>query len=214
MNPHSRIGALGEVALPVRPPRLSAVLAGLGLGLGLASAMGQSPVPAEKPKAPAASEVPVINAWLREQSPAWADWDFGAQLRARYERKDDGGSDGRYAADDFLKETPPGRFNDNAFLLLREKLHVGYTPVPWCTVFLEGRDSSSSGDRRDPNPGADVLDVHQAYLRLGQRGEFPLFATVGRQELLYADERMVGIGDWGNLGRVFDAAKLRWEGAS
>ncbi|MBL9136050.1 MAG: alginate export family protein [Verrucomicrobiales bacterium] len=168
--------------------------------------------PSDKPKAVPAVETPPINAWLREQSPSWAAWDIGVQLRARYERKDDGGSDGRYAADDFLKETPPGRFNDNAFLLLREKIHVGYTPVSWCSVFLEGRDSSSTGDRRDPNPGADVLDLHQAYLRLGQRGDFPLIATLGRQELLYADERMVGIGDWGNLGRVFDAAKLRWDG--
>src|SRR5439155_1300650 len=51
----------------------------------------------------------------------------------------------------------------------------------------------------------------QAYVALGNSAEFPLSAKVGRQELAFGDERLVGASDWSNLGRVFDAAKLRYE---
>jgi hypothetical protein len=34
---------------------------------------------------------------------------------------------------------------------------------------------------------------------------------VGRQELSYGDERLIGAFGWNNIGRVFDAAKLRWQ---
>jgi len=33
---------------------------------------------------------------------------------------------------------------------------------------------------------------------------------VGRQVLLYGDERLIGPSDWTNLSRTFDAVKLRW----
>lgn len=76
---------------------------------------------------------------------------------------------------------------------------------------MQGRDSSSSGDKRNPNPGADQFDLYQAFVTLGSPQEFPLTLKVGRQELQYGDERLVGTGDWGNLGRSFDAVKLRYE---
>ncbi|HXJ76649.1 MAG TPA: alginate export family protein, partial [Candidatus Dormibacteraeota bacterium] len=39
--------------------------------------------------------------------------------------------------------------------------------------------------------------------------EFPLSLKVGRQELSYGEERIIGAFGWNNIGRVFDAAKLR-----
>jgi hypothetical protein len=41
--------------------------------------------------------------------------------------------------------------------------------------------------------------------------EFPVSLKVGRQELAYGDERLVGAFAWNNIGRVFDAAKLCWQ---
>src|SRR5439155_159608 len=40
---------------------------------------------------------------------------------------------------------------------------------------------------------------------------FPLIAKIGRQELSYGDERLIGASDWTNVRRTFDAAKLRYE---
>ena len=46
---------------------------------------------AEQLKA-AASSPTVLNEWLRQESAVFDAWDFGAQFRARYETKEDGGS--------------------------------------------------------------------------------------------------------------------------
>jgi hypothetical protein len=53
---------------------------------------------------------------------------------------------------------------------------------------------------------ADRLDVPQAYLAWTPRDEFRL--AVGRQELAFADERLVGAVQWTNVNRSFDGARL------
>ena len=155
------------------------------------------------PKA-AAPSAGLANDWLREQNQAFTPWDIGGQVRTRYEVKEDGGS---FPARDFRKT---GVDNDNSYLLLREKVHLGYN-APWFSAYVEARDSSTTGDDRNPNPEADPFDLHQAFVTVGNAKQFPLTAKVGRQELVYGDERLIGNGDWNNLGRVFDAAKLRYE---
>jgi Alginate export len=71
--------------------------------------------------------------------------------------------------------------------------------------------------KRGDGPEADIVDQHQAYITLGNHKEFPLSLKVGRQELIYGEERLVGAYAWNNIGRVFDTAKLRlqteWFGA-
>lgn len=158
---------------------------------------------------PAASQKPaaragLINDWLRQENDAFAAWNLGGQVRLRYEVKDKAGF---VANSDFTKNLD----NSNDYFLLREKIHVGYTPVSWLNLYVEGRDASSHSDKRNPSPEKDVLDLHQAAIAFGDVKKFPFLLKVGRQELLYGDERFIGIGDWSNTGRSFDAAKLRFE---
>lgn len=169
---------------------------------GAEPAATTTPASATPPK-PAAS-AGLANDWLREHNQSLTPWDIGGQVRARYEVKDGGGS---FPVRDFRRS---GVDNDNSYFLLREKLHVGYTDN-WFSAYVEGRDSSTTGDDRNPNPEADGADLHQAYVGLGNAKNFPLTAKIGRQEFVYGDERLVGNADWNNLGRVFDAAKLRYE---
>jgi hypothetical protein len=75
---------------------------------------------------------------------------------------------------------------------------------------VQGRDSHAESDERVPGE-TDTFDLHQAYLRLGDPKRFPLSLKIGRQEMLYGDERYLGISDWSNVGRSFDAAKVRYE---
>ena len=146
----------------------------------------------------------LFNEWLRQQDLYNSAWDVGMQLRLRYEAKDNFFS----GANDFKKITANP---DNSYLLERLKPRVGYT-AEWFSIFVEGRGSSTTGDDRDPNPESDgPMDLHQAYVTLGNHKEFPLSFKVGRQELSYGDERLIGAFDWNNLGRTFDAAKLRWQ---
>jgi hypothetical protein len=164
--------------------------------------------PAAPYPAPAATGPGLLNDWLRQQSPQFKSWDIGGQVRVRFEHKEHFAAPGQAGAVDFRRT---GGNSDNTYWLLREKFHVGYTPCPWFSVYAEARDSSSQGDDRDPNPEADSLDLHQGFFTLGNAKEFPLTAKLGRQELNYGDERLIGGFDWNNVGRVFDAAKLRYE---
>ncbi len=150
----------------------------------------------------------ILNDWLRDQSPSFQKWDLGGQLRMRYEMKENAGS---FPQADFIARRLP---NDNEYLLLRERLHVGYKPVNWFNAYVEAQDSSEHWDERKPSPDADIFDLRQAYVDVGDAKQFPLSLKVGRQEIAYGDERIIGRGDWSNTGRVFDAAKLRTEGTS
>jgi hypothetical protein len=159
-------------------------------------------------KAPQPASAGLVNDWLRDQSPGWRQWDVGGQLRGRFEAKHNISVPGlRPEAVDFRDEGGA----DNSYWLFREKIHLGYTPATWISAYVEGRDSFSVDDRRKPDPETDHFDLHQAYLRLGDPKRFPVSAKVGRQELAYGDERLVGVFDWSNIGRVFDAAKLRYD---
>src|SRR5688572_9957171 len=158
-----------------------------------------------KPVRPSAG---VINDWLRKDNPSMAAWDIGTQVRLRYEIRDNFGILGKPLSVDF-RET--GADVDNAYFLHRIKPRVGYT-AEWFNVLVEGRSSGSTGDDRDPNPESDgPIDLHQGYVYVGNHKEFPLSLKVGRQELIYGDERVIGAFNWNNIGRVFDAAKVRWQ---
>jgi alginate export protein len=178
---------------------ISAVLSLVGTA---AHASDYSPT---KPVRPSAG---FINDWLRKDDPGMASWDIGAQVRLRYEIRDNFGILGSPGSVDF-RET--GADVDNAYFLHRIKPRVGYTHE-WFNVLVEGRSSGSTGDDRNPNPESDgPIDLHQAYVFVGNHKEFPVSLKVGRQELLYGDERVIGAFNWNNLGRVFDAAKVRWQ---
>lgn len=182
------------------------ILAGL-IPVNLAIA-AQNSAPSPTPASGQVKSAGLVNDWLREQSPALSPWDLGGQVRLRGEHKENMAVPGlRPEAADFRKDGGA----DNTYLLLREKVHLGYKPVDWASAFVEARDSSSHWDRRSPDPEADQLDLHQGYFVLGNPAKFPLTLKAGRQELSYGDERLIGAFDWNNLGRVFDAAKLRYE---
>jgi hypothetical protein len=53
--------------------------------------------------------------------------------------------------------------------------------------------------------------VHQAFAFLGNHKEFPVSLKIGRQELAYGDQRLVGHFRWNNNARTFDAFKARWQ---
>ena len=48
-------------------------------------------------------------------------------------------------------------------------------------------------------------------MELGDPAVFPLSLKIGRQEMTYGDQRFIGLTDWSNTGRSFDAARLRYQ---
>jgi hypothetical protein len=162
------------------------------------------------PATPPRPSAGLVNDWLHRDGPATIPWDLGVQVRLRYEIRDNFGIAGAGPRSvDFSQQA--GVRVDNAYFLHRIRPHVGYKSE-WFSVFAEGRASGSTGDKRNPNPESDgPMDLHQAYVVVGQPKEFPLSLKVGRQELGYGDERIIGPSDWSNVPRVFDTARLRWE---
>lgn len=157
------------------------------------------------PTAPLKPSAGYINDYLRKDNPYASAWDVGTQVRLRYEVRDNF----------FLVPNNDFRANgvdtDNSYLLHRIRPRIGYT-TEWVSFMVEGRSSGSTGDDRHPNPESDgPIDLHQAYVVLGNHKEFPLSLKIGRQEMIYGDERLIGAFGWNNIGRVFDAAKLRWQ---
>ena len=120
----------------------------------------------------------LMDAWLQSESDFFKCWDIGGQFRAREEHKEYFAAAGQAGAVDFRKV---GGDPDNTYLLLRERVHLGYQPCPWFAAFVEGQGSSSTGDDRNPNTESDgPFDLRQAYVRLGDAKAFPLTAKAGR----------------------------------
>ncbi len=206
MNPPSPIPTLPKAALAI------AAVAALSVSLQAAPPLDLG---LDTPLRPSTG---FLNDYLRADDPYMAAWNLGVQYRARYEMKENGGATGAGSGTDFSAK--PGVLNDNSYLLQKTLIRVGYTGK-WFEAFVQGRNSSSTNDKRPstgalPGSGAGPesdgpIDLHQAYLGLGNHKEFPLSLKVGRQELSYGEERLVGAFAWNNVGRVFDAAKLRWQ---
>jgi len=164
-----------------------------------------------------------LNEYLRAQDPYANQWDIGGDQRTRFEAKEGYGVAGRAGSVDFRDH---GVDVDNEYFLLRTKLHLGYTDT-WWGAYVEGRSSIAVGDERaayanvppvsgttkriGDGPESDKIDLYQGYITLGNHKEFPLSLKVGRQEFIYGEERLIGAFGWNNIGRSFDAARLRWQ---
>jgi len=104
--------------------------------------------------------------------------------------------------------------NDDIFVLNRFRIGLAFKPTDWLKFYVQGQDAHEWFSDRPNIPGAlgaegdDNFDLRQAYIQIGPK---ELNGTIGRQELSYGDERLIGPNPWNNFGRTFDAAKLHYE---
>jgi len=103
---------------------------------------------------------------------------------------------------------------DDNWFLNRFRFGLAIKPVDWLKIYAQSQDSREWYSDR-PNPpgvmgaeGNDNFDFRQSYVQLGPKW---VNATIGRQTLAYGDERLIGISEWNNFTRTFDAAKLHYE---
>lgn len=106
---------------------------------------------------------------------------------------------------------------DDNWLLQRARIGLLIKPCDWFKLYAQGQDLREIDSDRADFPGVlgaegdDAFDLRQGWIEIGEAKAFPLTARIGRQLLIYGDERLIGGFDWNNLGRTFDAVKLRWE---
>jgi hypothetical protein len=168
------------------------------------------------PPPPARPFPGLINEKLRASDVYMSSWDIGVNVRYRFEDKEDAGFTDAGSNWDFSKR--PQDDNNNSYHLIRVMPRVAYT-AKWWNFTAEGRSSYSIDDERF-NPTAagqglaerdGPMDLHQAFVTIGNHKEFPLSIKLGRQELVYGDQRLLGHLRWNNNARTFDAVKVRWQ---
>jgi len=200
-------------SLPTGGPRPVSRLSGLfalALLAAAPAARAQYAVPPPVPPFPGST-----NEYLRASNPAMKAWDIGLNFRFREDDKEGAGTTNAGLNWDF--STRPVDTNDNQYQLTRAMPRVGYTGG-LVAFNVEGIVSATPSDNRY-NPAAagqnlperDAPDLYQGYLLLGNVKTFPVTLKIGRQELLYGDQRIVGSARWLNVPRTFDAAKLHYE---
>lgn len=96
----------------------------------------------------------------------------------------------------------------DAATLLRTRLGALATLSPEASVFVQVSDSRAFGEESNTltDASADLFDLHQAYL--DWTPVEPVRFRAGRQELAFADERLIGPVGWANVTRSFDGLRV------
>lgn len=110
----------------------------------------------------------------------------------------------------------PGPTEEDVSVLLRTRLGVQFDPTEHLRFFFQAQDARDFGEEAAALPtglGDDEgLDLHQGYIEYSNIGDSVFSARIGRQEILFGDQRLVGNVDWSNFGRSFDAGRLDYNG--
>jgi hypothetical protein len=146
--------------------------------------------------------------------PAAAAVDFGGQYRIKYERRDypvfEQGSDNSTSVNDY--DSSWGQ---------RVRLWGVANPTDDTTIKITIQDSRYWGDNFKTggyntaagggpgltDAGGNNLDLHESYVQIANVFNYPVALRIGRQELNYGDQRLVGSFGWHDNGRSFDAIK-------
>jgi len=162
-------------------------------------------------KAEAPKPAPTGFERLSDDWPRWIK--VGVQYRGRAEQ-----TDGLAAV--------KGR--DDAYYLNRVRLDSTFIVKPWASVFTQVQDAQTFGNAlaAPPISMTNTFDLRQAYRDVQQppasarepehrrtrppasAGPTGLSLRVGRQELAFGEQRLIGYADWGNTSRTFDAAQV------
>lgn len=120
-----------------------------------------------------------------------------AQIRPRLEGRD--------------PATPLGEAR--GFTSMRTRVGLGMGLGEGISAFVQIQDVRLWGEETSTlaDFSADALDLHQAWVELAQP-DGPLSARLGRQEVVYGGQRLVGAVDWTQQARAFDGVRARYGG--
>ena len=140
-----------------------------------------------------------------ETQPSRVAW--GAEIRLRPESRSD--FSGKNALNNFILQ----RIRLNARLRLTDTI-TGLAQLQDSRFWGKEVSTASNESTVDLRQGSlqvdRFLDLHQAYLQVDRFLAPHLSLRLGRQELVYGNERLLGAFGWDNVGRSFDALKLAY----
>lgn len=159
-------------------------LAALGLAGGLCIPLAAQQIPAQTSFVPSDELNKELPKWLR----------FSGDYRARLE----GFTGGAFRPN-----------NSDAYLLNRFRINMRVQPTSWLKFYAQGQDARVWGKNQKPAapPFQDTMDLRMAYAEIGDTEKGVASVRVGRQELVYGEQRLVGHVSWLNTARTFDAVR-------
>jgi hypothetical protein len=182
-----------------RLPRLRCGLVALLSGVPLPALAQQSalPLPAQAPVAAPATQIqaapraPVPNR-VNDVLPAWLR--VRGEFRERLEGFDGLGFDDR---------------RDDLYWLSRLRLNATVSPSQSLSFQVQAQDARVGRKTVGPTgaPFRAPFDLRMAFADIGSASA-PVSARIGRQELAYGEQRLVGHVSWLNAARTFDAARI------
>ncbi|HEX4998189.1 MAG TPA: alginate export family protein [Terriglobia bacterium] len=100
----------------------------------------------------------------------------------------------------------------DAYTLSRLRLNVLFKPTPWMRLMLQGQDAEVMARNAKPDaaPFQDKFDLRQAYVEIGNAETKSFALKVGRQELFFGEQRLIGHLNWTNTARSFDAVRATY----
>jgi hypothetical protein len=158
------------------------------------AAAQQIPAPGAQ-AAPPAIKPPAINR-VNEVMPSW--------LRVRGEFRE------RMEGFDNLGFSPS---RDDLYYLSRLRLNATVTPAKRLSFQVQAQDARVAKKTVGPTgaPFKAPIDVRMAFADVGS-AQSRVAVRLGRQELVYGDQRLVGHVSWLNAARTFDAARVSLRG--
>jgi hypothetical protein len=164
--------------------------------LSVTRAAAQIPSSVSAPSTVAAESVPLPNR-LNQNLPSWLR--LRAEFRERMESIEGAGfSSGR----------------DDVFWLSRLRVNASITPTGWLSFHAQVQDARVAKKEVGAAgaPFSAPIDVRLAHVDVGTPAS-RLSVRIGRQELVFGEQRLVGHVSWLNAARSFDAARLTWRSA-
>ncbi len=95
---------------------------------------------------------------------------------------------------------------------LRTRLNMAFEPINNVGIYLQFQNSRLFGEETSTLDGsADNIDLHQGFISINNLFDSPLNIDIGRYEVNYGNERLIGGHDWHNVGRSFDGITIKYE---
>ena len=100
----------------------------------------------------------------------------------------------------------------NSFTALRSRLGASFKPNDDLQVFFQIQDSRYFGEETNTLSNSKNLDLHQGFFKISNFFDLPIDIKIGRMEINYGSQRLIGAFDWSNIGRSFDGGILTFRG--
>jgi hypothetical protein len=150
----------------------------------------QLTAPAAQTQPAPVPRAPVFNR-ANEHLPSWL------RVRGEFRERIEGFENGGFVED-----------RNDYYALSRVRLNVAVTAKPWLNFQTNLHDARVGGKEVGPvaPPFRGPFDVRTAFADVGT-AKSPVALRVGRQELAYGEQRLLGHLAWVNTGRVWDGAR-------